>query len=637
MANKHKRELAQKKRALDHLRRGQLVEAKTLLYETSQRGSNDPEIWYHLAMINARLGVLDGVEPYLRQALSLAPGFNEAALRLGEVLAYLGRLPDAIEILRKLAANNPTLIDAWMKLGNVLEASGNHADAIHCYQQVTTHHSRHDPAHTCLGNAYYFIGEYADAIHAYEKAIQINPDNLRAQLGKHLSLPHIYQSKQHMLDARAAFTQGIDKLLAMSERLKQCPSLIDDLQWSYNFYLAYQGMDDKPLQESFGKFFTSMVGHALPQFMQALPASSTAGRRIRVGYAAHFFHSHTVSFYFNNWITHANKDMFETYVYHINPIMDSTSQQLASSCSHYRPIAGAIATMAQLIRNDTLDILVFPEVGMFSKVQWLAAMRLAPIQCAAWGHPVTTGLANIDYMLSAEATEPENAQSHYSEKLAYISGIGAYLVPAPLDRRGTREEFNLPPARHLYLCSQSLFKIHLDMDTIMVALAKRDPEALILLFDDYKPAVNTAYKQRIHAAFNEQGLSPEHYLQFLPRMKPADFLRLNHLADVMIDTPHWSGGRTSLDALSVGLPIVTLPGQFSRGRQTFGMLKAIGLPELIATDNEDYVSKAIAIAGDKHRRSQLYQHILDRSPGTLFRVTESVRSIEEFITAVVAH
>lgn len=520
-----------------------------------------------------------------------------------------------------------------MKLGNVFEAAGNHAQAIECYRHVAAGHPRHDPAYTALGNAQYFIGEYAEAIRAYRQAVELNPDNLKAQLGAQLSLPHIYQSRWDMLDARAAFAQGVDNLHSMLDRFKRSPTLIDDLQWSYNFYLAYQGLDDRPLQEAFGRFFNVLVAHAMPQFMQPLSAQSAAGRRIRIGYAAHFFHSHTVSFYFNNWIQRADRDRFDTYVYHINPIMDATSQKLAGKCTQYRPLAGAIADMAQVIRNDALDILVYPEVGMFSKVQWLAAMRLAPIQCAAWGHPVTTGLANMDYSLSAAATEPDGAQAHYSEKLVCLDGIGVCLEPAAPERPGTRAEFGLPADRPLYLCSQSLFKIHVDMDALMVAVARRDPDALILLFEDYKPAVNAAYRKRVHAAFEAQGLAPDRHLRFLPRMKPAEFLRLNQVADVMLDTPHWSGGRTSLDALSVGLPIVTLPGRFSRGRQTYGMLTAIDLRELIATDTDDYVAKAVGIAGDPALRGRLSKAIRARTPGALFDNPDAVRSLENFFTA----
>lgn len=625
--NKHKL------RGIDALRRDNLPEAHEIFSQACRNGSNDAEMWYHLAMINARLGALDQVEPNLRQALTFAPGFTEAALRLGDILMYQGRLHDAIMVLHSLATRNPALAEAWLKLGNTLEAIGNHADAIRCYQQIIANHSLHDSAFACLGNAHYFIGNHAESIKNYSMAVEINPGNLKAQLGKNLSLPHVYQSAHEIIDARARFMRGIGTLLSLKDSLWNSPTLIDDLQWSYNFYLAYQGLDDRPEQEAFGEFFTAMVGLALPQFMQPIPTRAVAGRRIRVGYAGHHFHSHTVSFYFNNWILRADRERFETFVYHINPVADATSQKLAEGCTQYRPVTGAIAGIAQCIRNDALDILVFPEVGMYSKTQWLAALRLAPVQCAAWGHPVTTGLANMDYALSAAATEPDGAQAQYSEKLVCLDGIGACLEPAAPERPGTREEFGLPADRRLYLCSQSLFKIHVDMDALMTALAKRDPDALILLFEDFKPAVNAAYRQRIRAAFDAQGLAPDRHLRFLPRMKPAEFLRLNQVADVMLDTPHWSGGRTSLDALSVGLPIVTLPGQFSRGRQTYGMLTAIDLPELIAADSDDYVAKAVSIAGDKALRVRLSQAILERAPGVLFDNPDTVRSLENFFTS----
>lgn len=617
-----------KRRGLESLRQNRLVEARDIFKDACERGSKDAEIWYHLAIINGRLGSLEGVEPCLRQAVKLAPGFSEAALRLGEALGYLGKLPESIEVLRQLVTRSPGLVEAWMKLGNTLEASGSHQEAIECYRKAAQLNPQYDVAYTSLGNAAYFIGEYAMAMQAYKRAADINPGSLKAHLGKYLSLPVIYESKTQMLEARARFVEGIDRLTAQAELFKRSPTLIDELQWSYNFYLAYQGLDDTPAQAAYGRFFTDMVGHALPQFMQAIPKRSISGRRIRVGYVAHFFHSHTVSIYFNNWILNAARDRFETFVYHVNPIFDPVSRRLAEGCTQYRPLAGPIAGMAQAIRNDMPDILVYPEVGMFSKVQWLAALRLAPIQCAAWGHPVTTGLPNIDYALSAEATEPENAEPHYTETLVRLSGIGACLDTPSDIGPSARAQFGLPEDRHLYLCPQSLFKIHVDMDDIMVALASRDPDALILLFDDYKPAVNTAYRQRIHTAFTAAGLEPERHLHFLPRMTPQDFLRVNRVSDVMIDTPHWSGGRTSLDALSVGLPIVTLPGQFSRGRQTFGMLIAIGLPQLVAEDIDDYVAKAISIASNPEERRHFSDEISARAPDTLFNNLAPLRDLE---------
>ena len=105
------------------------------------------------------------------------------------------------------------------------------------------------------------------------------------------------------------------------------------------------------------------------------------------------------------------------------------------------------------------------------------------------------------------------------------------------------------------------------------------------------------------------------------------------VCDAMLDTLHWSGGNTSLDALAMGLPVVTLPGHLMRGRQSAGMLEILGVPELIAKDREDYIARAVAIAGDGNRRDELSRTIT-ANLGLLFDRSEPVRALEEFLAGV---
>src|SRR5206468_11240812 len=122
-------------------------------------------------------------------------------------------------------------------------------------------------------------------------------------------------------------------------------------------------------------------------------------------------------------------------------------------CARWRP-----SLLAPLIRNDALDLLVYPELGMDATAFSLASLRLAPVQCAAWGHPVTTGLPTIDAFFSCAAMEPPDGDAHYSEKLIRLPGIGTrYPMPlAPDDAERTR--FDLPHTAPLLFCPQSLFK-----------------------------------------------------------------------------------------------------------------------------------------------------------------------------------
>ena len=624
-----------KEKALEFLKDNRNAEARQAFSEIVKTNPRDAEAWYYLGIVEARQGVYEQAEQCLRKATTLQSRFDQAWYWLGNVLVYLGKAAEAVRAYEQLVQLKPGDVMAWNKLGKACLDSADYRRAEQCFRRAAQAQPDSAEAHASLGQLYGYYGKPDEAAGFYRRALALDPTSPKAAIGAFLTLPVIYRDADHLRSARAAYRRGLDELTARVDVFRRRKGLIAELDWSNSFYLAYQGEDDKDLQVKYAAFFRELAAAALPQFMESIPPRSVAGRRIRVGYVSHYFREHTVSYYFNGWIAHADRDRFETFVYHIDPITDAVSTALASACDRYRPLSGLIPAMAQAIRHDALDILVYPEIGMHPKHMWLAALRLAPVQCAAWGHPVTTGLASMDYYLSADATEPPDASDHYAESLVRLSGIGICSASATLPSDGTREQFGLPADRPLYLCSQSLFKVHVEMDDLLAQLAARDPSGLILFFEDAKPDFTQVFRQRLEARFSARGLSLDRHARFLPRTNHADYLRINRLCDLMLDTLHWSGGRTSLDALACGLPVVTLPGRFSRGRQTYGMLRELDLPELIATDAEDYVARVAALGRDRKRRHVLSQEIIRRGRGTIFDNPRPVRSLEEFYRAIV--
>ena len=116
-------------------------------------------------------------------------------------------------------------------------------------------------------------------------------------------------------------------------------------------------------------------------------------------------------------------------------------------------------------------------------------------------------------------------------------------------------------------------------------------------------------------------------------MSHGAYLRLNQLCDVMLDTVHWSGGNTSLDALAGGLPVITLPGELMRGRQSMGMLRMLDVPELVATDADDYVCRAVEVAREPERRAAISRTILGNLD-RLFDRDEPLRAFNDFLAGV---
>jgi CRISPR-associated protein Csy1 len=410
--------------------------------------------------------------------------------------------------------------------------------------------------------------------------------------------------------------------------------LFIDLSGS-NFYLAYQGLDDKPLQVSYAQFVAGMLNSVAPQFMQPLARKDAAGRRLRIGFLSSFFKECTVSRYFGSWITRIGRERFETFVYHTYPEQDGASQAIAAASDHFRHLTGQQLlpqNLAAELLADDLDILVYPELGMDSIYFLLAAMRLAPLQCAGWGHPVTSGHANIDCYFSSAAMEPDDAQAHYSERLVLLDGIGTWYSKPVLPAAKQRADFALPEGRTLYLCPQSLFKIHPDNDALLARVLERDPNGVLVLFAGRHPDITGALFRRLTQAMRARGIDPKDRGVILPPVSHADYLCINMLCDVMLDTLHWSGGNTSLDAIACSLPVVTLPGEFMRGRQSYAMLKLIGLDELIAADQDDYVEIATRLGTDRAWRNEVARH-LSVNCDVIFNKETALRQMEQFYIA----
>jgi predicted O-linked N-acetylglucosamine transferase (SPINDLY family) len=139
--------------------------------------------------------------------------------------------------------------------------------------------------------------------------------------------------------------------------------------------------------------------------------------KIRIGYVSAYLHSYSGTLWLTGWLRYCDRQNFEIYCYYTGNDLDAITQQFQDYSDVFYHIPHNLEAACEQIIADQLHILVFPEIGMNSQIMQMAALRLAPVQCVAWGHPVTSGLPTIDYFLSSDLMEPENAQEHYSERL----------------------------------------------------------------------------------------------------------------------------------------------------------------------------------------------------------------------------
>ncbi len=587
--------------------------------------------WNNLGLAQMALEKGEDALRTFNHALTLNPAYAHANFNVARLHLRRGDFDRALRHAQLAIQSEPRLVDAHLLVADLqrkrrdFTATG---DALVAALRANPGNAKLLTSHA----EFLWEAGFADeARDAYRRASEYLPGSLKAALGANLQLAQIYRDGAHLEATRASYAQGLENLHAVADRFRyrNASDALADARWT-NFYLAYQGGDDKALQSRYGELIRRVLDPVAPQWL-APRKRRNAGGRIRVGFLSYYFYNCTAGRYFSSWVTKLDRARFETFVYYTNEWVADDTRAIAAASDHFRHLPGrSIEALAQRAIADDLDVMVYPELGMHPDTFTLASLRVAPVQVAGWGHPNTTGLPEIDWYLSSEAMEPEGAQAFYSEKLALLPGLGTrYAMPAGA-AQGDRSDFGLPDDRTLYLVPQSLFKIHPENDPLLAAVAASDPKALLVFFASPHDAITLTFGTRLAAALKPHGLLLEDRAVFLPYMSHGQYLRVNELSDVMLDTLHWSGGNTSLDALAVGLPVVTLPGRFMRGRQSLGMLRTMGLEELVATSAEDYLAKAVRIANDREERSELSGRIRDAGPA-LFERDEPIRALESFL------
>jgi predicted O-linked N-acetylglucosamine transferase (SPINDLY family) len=333
-------------------------------------------------------------------------------------------------------------------------------------------------------------------------------------------------------------------------------------------------------------------------------------RRIRLGIVSAYLYDHSVGVSFVNTICNLDPNKFEVHILYLgSPPEDAIYRRIQqSSCVTHIVREGNLTYLRERIAALELDILFYPDIGMSSLGYFLAFSRLAPVQITSFGHPDTTGIPQIDYYLSAEAYEPPQAQEHYSETLLTLPGafmLSDYDIPtAPSSK--TRADFGLEEQDFIFLCPQTLYKIHPDMLGYWQACVASLPQAKLLLIEPKQKS----WRIQLDAVLAKEAPELEAHIVWLPHQaRYADYLALMRCADVLLDNLHFNGYNTNLDAFSVDLPIVTQAGELQRGRVTAAMLLALGLEELIAHDASTYARIVQRLVLDKGYQTSIRSRI----------------------------
>jgi predicted O-linked N-acetylglucosamine transferase (SPINDLY family) len=531
-----------------HQSQGRTAEAVHCYGEAVRYQPEFVEAHHNLGVVLELQGQTEEAVAQYREALRLRPEFSDArhnlvtALNnLGNVRRQRGETVAAGACYREALGLDPARADAHNNLG-VLAASQGQADAaLAHFLQAALCQSNHGEALSNLGNSYKDQGRLDEALDAHRRAVAAEPHS--AGLGSNLLLALHYHPG---LDAETIFAEH----LAWAKR-----------------------------QEA------ALAPHPRPSPLRG------EGRRLRIGYVSPDFRQHVMGFFMEAVLACHDHEQFEIICYSDVARPDDLTKRLVAD--RWRTIAGqSDADVAERIRQDGIDILVDLAGHTAGNRLLVFARKPAPVQVTHFGYMHTSGLATMDYRLTdAWCDPPGMTERYHTEKLVRLPNIGWCYQPPACPEVG-----ELPARRHggiTFSSLNNLAKVSAEAIAVWARILREVADSRLLIL----AGAGKGGDDRLRESFGRHDIGPER-LTLVGRRSRADYFTLYKEVDITLDSFPYTGCNTTMDALWMGVPVVTLAGRNAMGRQGVAILQSAGLPELIAATPERYVAIAVERTGD---------------------------------------
>jgi predicted O-linked N-acetylglucosamine transferase (SPINDLY family) len=615
---------------------GRFDEALTQFQLVLKSTPDSPVAHFNLASMCELAGRKLDAEQHYRSAISLRPDFVDAHIHLAALLQDIGRLPEALAHAERAVALRPDSAGARNNLGNILRTMGRRDDAIAQYETAIAIDPASFMAHYNCGVALRGETRIVEARAHFARAFALKPDFIEAELAWCMAeLPALYEHESEIAEQREAYSNRLARLSADVERAGAPAVLAEAIGSHQPFYLPYQGRNDRDLQTSYGSLVCKIM--AAGSTTPVLPKPPAANEPIRLGIVSGFFRQHSNwKIPIKGWLKMLDRNRFHVSAYYTSADRDEETDAAQALCERFVRGPLPLDAWRRTILDDAPHILIFPEIGMDKVSAQLAAQRLAAVQCASWGHPVTSGFPAIDYFISSDLMEPADAADHYSERLIRLPNLSIYYEPSEAPPVGIdRAQLGLRASAVVYWCCQSLPKYLPQFDEVFARIAAEVPDCQFTFIEfGGGKGITAMFRARLDRAFEAVGLDAADHCVFLPRLAPDRFVAAIGQCDVVLDSIGWSGCNSILESLVHNLPIVTFAGEMMRGRHTAAILEMMEIRETTAWTIDEYVSIAGVLGRDAAKRTGLSAEIANNKH-RVYRDRECIAGLEAFLERAV--
>ena len=534
----------------------------------------------------------DAVE-LLQRALRLDAKSAACEMRLGAALLAAGRAGEAEQRLRHVVAVAPTMSEGWDNLAYLLKTQDRLAEALTCHEKAVTLQPRNTVAHYNHGLTLSLFGRYPEALACHERALAIDPRYALARFGRAQALHQADRIAEAVIDYR--------KFLVLEPRHTEARSYL---------LFALHCLSGISRQELFDEHV--LFGRTLPPApLVQLPNFPDPERRLRVAILSPDLRTHSCAYFLEPLLQHLDRQSIELYLYHDHFREDATSGRLRSLATVWRNFVGMPALGVETqIRADRPDIIIdlAGHTGMTNRLP-LFARRIAPVQITYLGYPNTTGVPAMDYRFTDALADPNGEADRFvTEKLIRFSPT-AWTYDPPMDAPEPVRPTPDGAAPVVFGCFNTPAKITDDMLLLWARLLAATPGSRLLL----KGAglgdepVRVRYRERLARV----GV-PVEQVDLMDRVAGTAFhLAVYGQVDIAVDTFPYHGTTTTCEALWMGVPVVTLAGDWHMSRVGVSLMTAAGHPEWVAETPDDYVRIGTQLAAAVEQRQVLRSTLRD--------------------------
>ena len=518
------------------------------------------------------------------QAAEAAPHLALAHFAKAQSYADIGLADDAVICFDKAIEVDPSYTQAYTNKAALLQAIDRHHDAlltlVACVEVDPDNFTAFEGQGQLLGQ----FKQYDLSVNAFKRALQINP---------------MYSyGEGHLMHARLSCCDWTD----FEEARESIFQGIRDGKKACGAMTVMSITDDAALaRQCIETYAKDNYGDPLFKLWNG---EKYAHRRKRVAFISADFRIHPVGYLLIEMIENFDKEKFElTGVFTGTPDGSDLWKRYRCAFDHYLDAKNMPSLeLAKLLRAMEIDIAIDLSGHTEGTKLDVLSHRPAPVQMTYLGFPGTLGLPFIDYLIADPRIIPPESQQHYREKILYLPHCylprDTSVVPSPETPK--RSDFGLPEEGFVFCSFNHDYKINPPMFKIWMDLLKEVPGSVLWLMKLNESAQENLSKEAV-----KHGVDPDRlvYATRVPRVE--DHLARYRLAGLFLDTFPYNGHTTAGDALSSGLPVVTLCGNSFASRVAGSLIYDIGVNDLVSNSLQQYHDKALMFATNQDMRASI--------------------------------